>query len=82
MRRREEPYFGMPVGEFREWLCEVSSACEEHGARTMLMIFFSTLGFAEEFDHAWQYGVFDDWTWNPTPEHLEELVDVVRFGRY
>ena len=72
----------MSRGEFREWLCEVSLACEEFGARGMLTAFFSTLGLATEFDRAWQHDVFNDWTWNPTPECLEELVNVVRFGQY
>ena len=74
--------FGMSAGAFQEWLCNVCNACEEYEAHPTLMEFFSKLGLATEFDRAWQWDVFNDWTWNPTSERLEELVDVVRFGRY
>ena len=73
---------GISTDEFGEWLCNVCDACEEHGARSELMDFFGALGLATGFDRAWQHDVFNDWTWNPTPERLEELVDVVRFGQY
>lgn len=70
--------------DFQKWLCNVSDACVGHAydVRIQLMDFFGALGLSEEFDRAWQWGVFDDWTWTPTPERLEELVDVVREGRY
>lgn len=82
-KTKELVYFEeMPRKDFEEWLDNVSSACEEHGACSILLDFFTVLGLAGEFDHAWQHDVFNDWTWNPTPERLEELVEVVRFGRY
>lgn len=67
--------------DFQEWLQNVSDTCVEH-TYDALWHFFNALQLANEFDHAWQWGVFDDWTWTPTPERLEELVDIVREGRY
>jgi len=72
----------MSEHSFRQWIHNTCSACEERGAQGVLMDFFDALGLGEEFDHAWQHGVFDDWTWDLAAKRLEELVDVVRFGRY
>lgn len=73
----------MTQKEIREWVRNITEAVQDdYDAYDNLFEFFGAFDLEKEFDRAWQFGVFDSWTMNPTQKELLRLVKVVERGMY
>jgi len=73
----------MTQKELKEWVRNITDAVQgDYDAYDSLSELFYELGLEQEFDRAWQFGVFDSWTVAPTQKELLRLVKVVEKGMY
>lgn len=73
----------MTKRELREWVRNITDAVQsDYDPYDSLIELFDELGLGEEFDRAWQFGVFDAWTLAPTQRDLLRLVEVVERGMF
>lgn len=73
----------MTQKELKEWARNIVDAVlDDYDAYDSLSELFDELGLGQEFDRAWQFGVFDSWTMNPTQKELLRLIKVIERGMY
>jgi len=64
----------MSSAELKEWIRNTCDAARNNSPRIALIDLFTELKLQDKFDKAWQFGVFNSWTHNPTQHKLARLV--------